>query len=320
MTRFVLSRLAQSFVVLAIMSFVIYALIGLMPGDPIDLMISSDPMMTPEDAARLKALYGLDRSIVERYWTWLGSALGGDLGYSRLYGQPVLDIMGPALANTVQLLAFALAGSVAIAVPLGVLAASRPRSAVDYAINLAAFAGISLPQFWLALVMMLLFAVVLGWLPAGGIAPDGAPLTEQLRFMILPAATLMIASVGGHVRYVRSAMLEVMRQDYIRTARAKGASRRRVVWRHALRNALIPFVTILALDFGFLFSGALITETIFAWPGMGKLIYDAVLGNDYNLALVALLFATGLVLVANLLADLCYGWLDPRIVVEGAAR
>lgn len=317
MSRFLLSRLGQSLVVLALMSFVIYALIGLMPGDPIDLMISADPMMTAADAERLRALYGLDQPITVRYWNWLQAAIGGDLGYSRLYGQPVLSVIGPALENTVKLLALALIGSVCIAVPLGAIAASRPRSAFDYAVNLFAFAGISVPQFWLGLVFMLTFAVVLGWLPAGGIAPEGATAAEQIRYMILPGVTLMVASVGGHARYVRSAMLEVMRQDYIRTARAKGASRSRVIWVHALRNALIPFVTILALDFGFLFSGALITETIFAWPGMGKLIYDAVLGNDFNLALVALLFATALVLLANLLADLCYGLLDPRLVVGG---
>jgi len=318
MTRFVLSRLGQSLLVLLIMSFVIYGLIGLMPGDPIDMMIASDPMMTPADAERLRALYGLDKPIFERYLNWAGAALSGDLGFSRLYGQPVLSVIGPALGNSVQLLACALGLSISIAVPLGVLAASRPRSPLDYGINLFAFAGISIPQFWLGLIMMLLFAVVLGWLPASGMAPGGASIGEQLRFLALPVATLTIASVGGHARYVRSSMLEVMRQDYVRTARAKGAPRRRVIWLHALRNALIPFVTILALDFGFLFSGALVTETIFSWPGMGKLIYDAVMGNDYNLALVALLFATGLVLFANLLADLAYGWLDPRIVVGGA--
>jgi peptide/nickel transport system permease protein len=317
MSRFLLSRIGQSMLVIAIMSFVIYGLIGLMPGDPIDLMISADPDMTSQDAERLRALYGLDLPIYERYWNWLTSALGGDFGYSRLFSQPVLDVLFPALWNSVTLLALALGISISIAVPIGALAASRPRSIFDYTVNLFAFAGISVPQFWLGLILMLLFAVVLGWLPASGMAAAGAPLGEQLSYLILPAATLTLASVGGHARYVRSAMLEVMRQDYIRTARAKGAGRMRVVWIHALRNALIPFVTILALDFGFLFSGALITETIFAWPGMGKLIFDSVMGNDYNLALVALLFATSLVLAGNLLADLCYGWLDPRIVVGG---
>lgn len=315
MIRFLLSRIGQSLLVIAVMSFVIYGLIGLMPGDPIDLMISADPDMTSQDAERLRALYGLDLPIHERYWNWLTAALGGDLGYSRLFSQPVLDVLFPALWNSVLLLSLALGLSICIAVPIGALAASRPRSIFDYGVNLFAFAGISLPQFWLGLLLMLLFAVVFGWFPAGGIASIGAPLGEQLSYLVLPAATLTLASVGGHARYVRSAMLEVLRQDYIRTARAKGAGRMRVIWMHALRNAMIPFVTILALDFGFLFSGALITETIFAWPGMGKLIFDSVMGNDYNLALVALLFATSLVLLGNLLADLCYGWLDPRIVV-----
>ena len=320
MRRYVALRISQSLLVVAIMSFVIYMLIGLMPGDPIDIMIASDPLMTAEDAAHLRSLYGLDLPIHERYLNWLSAVFAGDLGYSRLFNQPVIDILFPALLNSVKLLVFALLISVSIAVPVGALAAYRQRSVFDYSVNLIAFAGISIPQFWLGLMLIIGFAVILGWLPAGGIAAEGAPFAEHLRYMLLPAATLTLASVGGHARYIRSAMLEVLRQDYIRTARAKGASATRVIWRHGLRNALIPFVTILALDFGFLFSGALITETIFAWPGMGKLIFDAIMGNYYNLALVALLLATGLVLTGNLLADLCYAWLDPRIKVGEQAR
>jgi peptide/nickel transport system permease protein len=315
MRRFLLIRGLQSLLVLAIMSFVIYALIGLMPGDPIDLMISADPRMTAADAARLRALYGLDLPLTERYWNWLTAALSGDLGYSRLFGKPVLQTLLPALKNSLVLLGSAFLLAVAIAIPLGTLAASRPRSAIDYGINLFAFAGISIPSFWLALMLIIVFAVLLGWLPAGGIAPPGAGFLEHLRHMLLPALTLTIVSVGSYSRYTRSSMMEVLRQDYIRTARAKGASQGRVVWKHGLRNAMIPVVTILALDFGFLFSGALITETIYAWPGMGKLIFDAVMGNDFNLALVALLFATGVTLAGNLLADICYAWLDPRIVM-----
>ncbi len=317
MRRFLLIRGLQSLLVLAIMSFVIYALIGLMPGDPIDLMISADPRMTAADAARLRALYGLDLPLTERYWNWLTAALSGDLGYSRLFGKPVLQTLLPALKNSLVLLGTAFLLAVTIAIPLGTLAAARPRSAVDYGINLFAFAGISIPSFWLALMLIIVFAVLLGWLPAGGIAPPGAGLLEHLRYMLLPALTLTIVSVGSYSRYTRSSMMEVLRQDYIRTARAKGASQGRVVWKHGLRNAMIPVVTILALDFGFLFSGALITETIFSWPGMGKLIFDAVMGNDFNLALVALLFATGVTLAGNLLADICYAWLDPRIVIGG---
>ncbi|HEX7035219.1 MAG TPA: ABC transporter permease [Pseudomonadales bacterium] len=313
MTRFLLARLAQSVVVLLVISYLSYVLMGLMPGDPIDLLVGADPAVSAADVERLRALQGLDRPIHERYWSWLTAALGGELGHSRLYSTPVLDAVGAALANTALLLLPALAVSVAIALPLGVLAAYRAGTAVDRLVNVLAFVGISLPQFWLGLLLILVFAVVLGWLPAGGIAREGAPAAEHVRYLVLPAATLMLGTVGGYVRYVRAAMIEALRQDYIRSARARGARPARVIWVHALRNALTPFVTILGLDLGLLFSGALVTETVFAWPGMGRLIFEAVIGNDYNLALVALLIATGLILLGNLLADLCHGWLDPRI-------
>ncbi len=314
MTRFLATRVAQSVIVLALMSFAIYALIGLMPGDPIDLMISADPKMTPEDAARLRALYGVDKPVVERYANWLIAALGGDLGYSRLYAAPVLDVLLPALGNTLILLGLTLVLSLAIGLPAGVVAALRPYSRTDYAINLFAFAGISVPAFWLGLLLIIVFAVILGVLPAGGTETvGGAGFWDQAKYLVLPVVNLTLASVGGHTRYMRAAMMETLRQDYIRTARAKGAGRARVVLGHALRNAMIPVVTIIALQFGYLFSGALITETIFAYPGMGKLIFDSIMGNDFNLALVALLFATLVTLVGNLLADVAYAWLDPRI-------
>jgi peptide/nickel transport system permease protein len=314
MTRFVFIRLAETAVVLTIMSFLVYALIGLMPGDPIDIMISSDPHLTAADAERLRALYGLDRPIVERYRDWLEAALGGDLGYSRVHARPVLEILLPRLANTAVLMGLSFVLSVVIALPLGIYAAMRPYSRADYAVNLLCFAGISIPVFWLALMLIILFSVMLGWLPAGGMGTIGAEsLGDKARFMALPVLTLTLASIGGYTRYMRAAMMETLRQDFIRTARAKGLSRARVVLKHALRNALIPVVTILALSFGTLFSGALITETMFAYPGMGRLIYDAIMGNDFNLALIGLLLATLVTLLANLAADVSYAWLDPRI-------
>ncbi|MDH3472518.1 MAG: ABC transporter permease [Rhodospirillales bacterium] len=311
MTRFIVQRLAESFIVLLIMSFVIYGLIGLMPGDPIDLMITADPKLTPEDQARLRALYGLDKPIVERYFNWLSAAASGDLGYSRVHARPVLDILLPALGNTVWLMGLSFVLALVIAMPAGIAAALRPQSASDNAINLLAFAGISIPPFWLAILLIILFAVVLGWLPAGGMGEPG--LASKLQHLALPVVTLTLVTVGGIVRFVRAAMMEALRQDYVRTARAKGLSARRVVLGHVLRNAMIPVVTILALNFGALFSGALITETMFGWLGMGKTIYDSILGNDFNLALVGLLFATLTTLLANLLADVTYAWLDPRI-------
>ena len=317
MIRFLGQRLFEALVVLFLMSFAIYGLIGLMPGDPIDLMINADPKLTPDDAARLKALYGLDRPIVERYWNWLVAALGGDLGFSRVYTKPVMEILVPRLGSTALLLGISLLLSLAIAIPLGVYAALNPYSKADYAVNMFCFAGISLPPFWLALLLILCFAVVLDWLPAGGMLTVGdGGILDRLQYMILPVLTLTIHSVGGFTRFMRASMMETLRQDYVRTARAKGLSEARVVTGHALRNALTPLVTVVALSFGGLFSGALITETMFGWRGMGKTIFDAIMGNDFNLALVGLLLATGFTLLGNFLADLCYAWLDPRVTLN----
>jgi peptide/nickel transport system permease protein len=313
MTRYLAGRLLQILVVLFVMSFVIYGLIGLMPGDPIDVMAASTPGMTAETVARLKAAYGLDQPLVTRYWHWLTAALQLDFGYSRVHSQPAIEVILPALLQTVKLAGFALAFSLALALVLGVASALKPGGWVDTLASLFAFAGISIPTFWLAIVLILSFAVGLGWLPASGMG-DG--VADQARHMVLPVATLTIATTGQFIRFVRAEMIEVLRMDYVRTARAKGVGRRRLVVRHALRNALIPVVTVVALQVGTLFSGALVTETMFALRGMGKMIYDAILGNDYNLALMGLLFATLLTLLGNLLADLAYAWLDPRIAYE----
>ena len=309
MTGFLVRRLLQALAVLAVMSFVVHGLIALMPGDPIDLMISGNPKLTAADALRLRALYGLDLPLWQRYLNWLSALLGGDLGYSRLYHQPVAEVLGPRLGNTLMLMGSSLVLALAVAVPAGVLAARKAGGAVDTAINLACFAGVSLPPFWLALLLMMVFAVGLGWLPAGGM---GSPA-----HMALPVATLTLAGIAGYTRYVRAAMIEALGADHIRTARAKGLSETRVVWRHALPGALVPVVTIIGLEFGSLFSGALITETMFAWQGMGKLIYDSIMGNDTNLALIALLLATAMTLLGNFLADLAYAGIDPRVGFEG---
>jgi peptide/nickel transport system permease protein len=314
MTRFLAGRLVEILLVLALMSLVIYALIGLMPGDPIDLMVTANPKLTAADIARLKSVYGVDRPLIERYLAWVQAALQGDFGYSRLYVQPALRVLLPRLANSALLMGLSFVLGLAIALPAGIAAGRRPGSPLDTVVNLACFAGISIPSFWLALMLILAFAVTLGWFPAGGIATIGdGGLVDRARHLALPVATLTLASIGGYARFMRAAMQEVLRQDFIRTARAKGASEGQVIRRHALRNALIPVVTILALSFGGLFSGALVTETMFAYPGMGKLIFDAVMGNDFNLALAALLLATLVTVLANFAADIVYLWLDPRI-------
>ncbi|CAN5742137.1 ABC transporter permease [soil metagenome] len=324
MSRYLASRAVQTVVTLAVMSFVVYLLIGLMPGDPIDMMIAGDPTMTSQDAARLRAVYGIDKPLLERYLAWAGQALQGNFGYSRSYNQPVLAVLWPRLINTLVLAGTAFGLAVALALPLGIWAASRPRSKLDYLINLVCFAGISTPPFWLALLLITLFAVALGWLPAGGMADirPGASwwgaLGDRLRHLALPVATLALVQLGAYTRFMRGAMIEALRQDYVRTARAKGVPEGGVLWRHAFANALPPVLTILALSFGGLLSGALITETMFAWPGMGKAIYQAILENDYNLALVGLLLATLATILGNLLADLAYAWVDPRVSLANA--
>jgi peptide/nickel transport system permease protein len=312
--RFTAIRLIEIAAMLALMSLVIYALIGLMPGDPIDLMLGADPHLTSADVARLKALYGVDRPLIERYLAWAQAALHGDLGYSRLFLTPVAASLLPRLGNSLILMGSSFVIAFAAALGLGIAAARRPGSRFDGAVNFACFAGVSLPTFWLALILILVFAEALGWLPASGTGGGAnGDLAGRLRHLVLPVATLTIANIGGYTRYVRAAMREALGQDHIRTARAKGASEARVVWRHALRSAMVPVATILALSFGTLVSGALVTEEMFAYPGMGKLIFDAVMGNDYNLALAALLLATAVTMLGNLAADLAYAWLDPRV-------
>lgn len=317
MARFIIKRLLQAVVVLLAMSFVIYNLIGLMPGDPIDIMIASTPGATPEVVASLRKIYGLDQPVILRYGHWLWAAVRGDFGFSRVHSQPVLQVLAPALGHTCTLIAFAFSFAVILSFTLGILASLKPGGPVDAAVSLFAFAGISVPVFWLALMLILVFAVELHWFPASGIATIGdESLLDRARHLVMPVVTLTLFQTGGFTRFTRASMIETLRMDHVRTARAKGAGERRVVLVHAFRNALIPVVTVMALNFGSLFGGALLTETMFAYPGMGKMIYNSILGNDYDLALTGLLFATLITLLSNLGADIAYGWLDPRITTR----
>jgi peptide/nickel transport system permease protein len=319
-TGYLVRRALQAIAVLAAMSLLVHVLLALMPGDPVDLMASGDPRMTAADLQRLRELHGVERPVLERYAAWATAALQGDFGWSRSFRRPVLEVIAPRLWNTVLLMGSALALALAIGLPLGIWAAAREGSMVDRVVNLACFASAATPTFWLALLLMMLFAVRLGWLPAGGLPPAGSGLAGSLRHMALPVATLALAEAGVYARHLRAAMIEALAENHVRTARAKGASRMRVLLVHALRNAMVPVATVAALGFGGLFSGALVTETMFAWPGMGKLIYDSILGSDYNVALVALLFATLLTLLGSLLADLACAALDPRISLAEAGR
>lgn len=305
MTGFAGQRFLQTAALLLVLSFAVFCLIGLMPGDPVDLMAAGNPRLTPADIAHLRAIYGLDQPLAGRYLHWLLAALRGDFGYSRLYGLPVLEVLRPRLLNTLLLLGTALFFTVIIAIPAGVHAARRKGGPFDAAAGVFALAGLSAPPFWIALLSICFFSAKLGWLPAS--ADPAKPLS-----LILPVATLTLASLAVYVRHARGAMIRALEAPHIRTARAKGCSEARVVWAHAFRNALPPVLTIFMLDLGGLCGGAVTIETVFAFPGMGKLMFDAVQGNDYNLALAGFLLLAALVFLMNFLADAAYALLDPR--------
>ena len=307
MTRIIAARLAQIALTLAILSFCAFALIALMPGDPIEVAIAGDPRLTSEDAARLRALHGLDRPFHERYFAWAGGLLRGEFGFSRLFAQPVASLLGPALLSTLALVGTALLIALTLGVALGALAAARPRTAP--AVDAIAVMGQAMPTFWLDILLIILFAVTLGWLPAGGAADAGAGLA----FLVLPVATLAIAHLAAYARHSAASLEATLTEPWIRTARARGAPERIVLFRHAFPNAALPVLQITALDAGALAGGALVTETVFARPGMGKLLYDAVMGNDTNLALIALLLVAMVTMLATLGADLAQRALDPRL-------
>lgn len=311
---------AQTLVVVVGLSFFCYFLMGLMPGDPVDMMVASNPQMTSEDVIRLKHLYGLDQPLTTRYAHWAKSILNGDLGYSRTYRVPVAEILGPRLLNTFILSMLALVISLCVAIPLGVYSATKSGETLDHVLSLFSFAGIAVPTFWLSIVLIIVFSVKLNMFPAGGTSTVGvetqgliAVIIDRLRYLALPALALSIVSTGRFVRFVRSAMIESLHNDYIRTAKAKGLSRQQIIWQHGFRNALIPLITVVSLSFSSVFSGALITETVFSYQGAGKLVYDSIIGNDYNVAMVSFLISVSMVLIMNLIADVLYAKADPRI-------
>ena len=317
MVAYLLDRLIQMVIVLFLLSVGAYYLLGLMPGDPVELLITSNPKVKPEDIERLKKIYGLDQPIYIRYFKWLKQlTLEGDLGFSRTYKKPTGEILKIRVLNTLKLMTFSFLLSFLIAIPVGVYSAIKQYSTFDYVVNLMVFLGISIPTFLTGILAILVFSVQLQWFPAGGMFTIGVDsVLDQLKYLVLPTFVLSVGSISGWSRYIRASMLEVLHEDYIRTARAKGVPEKRIIFYHAFRNALIPTITILALSIPGLFSGALITETIFAWPGMGRLLYDSVMGSDYYVAMLCFLALGVLTLIFNFLADILYAVADPRVRV-----
>lgn len=303
MTNLCVRRLLTAIPVLLAVSVLVFLMLHLSPGDPARLVAGMDA--TPEDVERVRRAMGFDQPLPIQYLRWLGRAVSGDLGYAFKTHRPVIQEIVYRYPNTIKLSLVAISLAVTIGVVTGVVSAVTRYRAIDLVSRLVALFGVSMPFFWVGLMLILVFAVWLGWLPSGG--------TGGWRHYVLPGITLGTLSAGIISRMTRSCVLEVIAQDYVRTARAKGLHERVVVYKHALRNAMIPTLTVIGLEFGYLLGGSVITETIFAWPGLGRLLVDAIFSREFFIVQgVVLVICTTFVLV-NLAVDLLYGVLDPRV-------
>ncbi len=312
MTGYVIGRLGQAVVLLFVMSIVVFAVVHAAPGGP---AILNNPDIDPRLAQEMARNLGLEDPLPVQYGRWLGNLLQGRLGRSYQHQLPVEQLILERLPATLLLTGSGLSLSLLLAIPIGVLSATRPYSLLDRVATIGAFIGVSVPVFWLGIVLIIVFSVELKWLPSAGMLTAGAPFSpgDLLAHLVLPSLVVASFPLAQLVRYTRSALLEVVRQDYIRTARAKGLSEWQVLTRHALRNALIPVVTVTGLLVPRLVGGAAITETVFAWPGMGRLAVDAAFTRDYPLVMGITLLMSAIVVVTNLLTDLLYVYIDPRI-------
>lgn len=323
MAHFLFQRFWQLLITLFGITLLTFGIMHLAPGDPTDLQTTLNPKVSAQAKENLRRIYGLDRPLHIQYLDWLRRFVMLDLGRSFVDGEPVSRKILERLPVTVTINLLTLAVIVLVAFPIGILSATRQYSWMDKATTLFVYIGFSLPSFWLALLLMLLFGVYLGWLPLSGYqsltAAQLSPLERLIdwaRHLILPVLTASLIGLAGYSRYLRSEMLEVIRQDYIQTARAKGLSERQVIYKHALRNALIPVVTLMGLELPTLIGGSVIIETIFAIPGIGQLSFQSVLARDYPVIMGLTVFAAALTLIGNLLADLSYAWVNPRIRVS----
>ncbi|NOZ27077.1 MAG: ABC transporter permease [Chloroflexi bacterium] len=313
MAKYILQRLLVSIPVLFGVTVIAYFIMTLAPGDAVDMLVN--PGLSAEDIALKKKALGLDQPAPVQYIKWLKEVAHGNLGYSFTNRQPVTRRIGERIKPTLTLAFSALFLSYLIAIPIGVLSAVRQYSLLDYAATIFSFLGVSIPSFFFGLLMIYIFALKLDLLPTGGTQTIGAPPTwgDRLAHLVLPMIVLSLQNTGVVMRYTRSSMLDVIHQDYVRTARAKGLHGRVVIFRHALRNALIPVITLAGLQFPFLLGGAIITEQIFNWPGMGRLAVEAINQRDYPTIMGLNLLAAVMVIIGNLLADVFYGIVDPRI-------
>ncbi|HPZ10695.1 MAG TPA: ABC transporter permease [Candidatus Eremiobacteraeota bacterium] len=318
MYKYILKRLAITIPTLFAISLISFLIIHLSPGDPTAMMI--DPKTRPEDRERIKKNLGLDKPLPQQYFIWLNNLVfHRDMGYSLVNGKPVLKSIMERLPNTLILMGLSYLTAILLALPLGIYSAVKQYSPGDYILTVLSFTGISIPSFWLGLMLICLFTVKLQLLPSiGTISPDiGDNIIIQIydfiKHLIMPFFVLVFTNLAAWSRYVRSSMLEVLKADYIRTARAKGQSELKVLYKHALRNAMIPLITLIGLSLPDLLAGAFVTEMIFSWPGMGRLGMDAIFHRDYTVLMGTIMFSSIVIIVSNLITDIFYVITDPRI-------
>lgn len=346
MGTYIIRRLLQAIPMLIIVSIILFALINIAPGGPMSAYSRSN-RISAEKKEAIKRSFGLDKPLPVQYIIWLAGndwmrvdddgdgvldsygtrkgILRGDFGFSYANREPVIDEISSRLPNTIYLMAFTLISVAVVAIPIGIISAVRQYSGFDITATTLSFMGQAIPEFWLGLILILTFYATLNnpitgkaLLPAGGMYTLGADFSigDRVKHLILPVVMGMVGWVAWYSRFLRSSMLEVINQDYIRTARAKGQIERKVLYKHALRNALIPLVTMFALDFPYIFTGSLYVELLFSWPGMGRLFYNAATSRDYPIMLAILIIGAGIVILSNLMADIAYAYLDPRVRYE----
>ena len=316
MLRYILSRFGQSLLLLLIVSFIGFAVLNLAPGGPLSQFALS-PGMTQEQIDKIAAQMGLDRPLIVQYFDWLRHMLVGDWGTSYRDGQPVLHVIGSHLFATLLLMGTATSISITLGSTIGIFSALRRRSVFDYAMTVASMVALSIPTFWFGLIAIYIFALNLGWLPAGNMytVGDGSVL-NYLKHLIMPACVLALVDVAVWSRYMRTSTLNVINQDFVRTARAKGLTQRRVLFKHIVGNSLVPMITLAGLQLPMVLGGALVTETVFTWPGMGRLFLDSLGYSDYPVVMGLLMASAMLVLIGNLAADIAVALIDPRIALE----
>jgi peptide/nickel transport system permease protein len=313
MTRFLIRRLLGAIPLLLGVAILSFIFMQLAPGGP-DALFARNARMTEEQLQAIRHNMGLDRPMHEQLLTWLGNLAQGDLGISYTQYRPVSEVIWDAVPNTLLLMGTGMVISLVAALTFGILAARKPYGGFDNVVSFISYFGLAMPVFWFGLMLQILFAVKLGWLPSAGMySPTGGGPGDLLRHLALPAFTIAIGSIAGWSRYVRSSTIESLGQDYVRTARAKGLAERRLMLGHVLRNALIPFITVVGIDVPLYLTGAVLTETVFSWPGMGRLFYDALTVRDYPVLMGILMLGAVFIVAGNLIADILYGVCDPRI-------